>query len=109
MKCGGFQRIVTAHRHQSAAQKAERRHPIKEAQLVHGVGDIDRGFVRDGLFGGAARHGPAATQHGDVASSLHMARDDDGEKIRKITAQQIMSGKDGFILAGMGLRKKLAR
>ncbi len=57
MQGGGLQRIVTAQRHQCAAQEAEGRQAVEEAHLAQRVGNIDRGLVRDRGAGGAATAG----------------------------------------------------
>ena len=105
-----LQRIVSAQRHQRAAQKAERRQAIEQAQLAHGVGDIDGGLAGDAARpASGARQARAPHSMAMIGAAFGMARHEDGEQIGKLRPQHVMGRQHGLVLAGMGLGRQQHR
>ncbi len=90
---------LAAMGHQRSAHEHHRRQTVEQAELPHGVGDVEFGVRR--LCRGTQRDGePALPQPGrDVSGAPGMARHDDGEKVRVARAQPPVHVGDDVFLA----------
>ena len=101
---GGLDRILPAVADQRAADEHDRRQPIDQPELAHGVGHIDVGGGAGQFAARALRRGQSGGG-GDLdhaRAALGMARRDQRQQPGKIPAQAPVRLDHDALFAGMG-------